>query len=77
MDPTLLVKDQIVEFAGGWQARVSEEYRKDVVFVQALGPMFCHHAFGIDHPIWKSAKVVDEMATAEPSSSASRPVAAE
>jgi hypothetical protein len=58
IDPTKLKKGEIVEFAGGWQAQMSEQVRKDVVFVETIGPLFYkHHAFGTDHPIWQTAKI--------------------
>lgn len=57
MNARELLEGQVVQFAGGWRARVSERIRSDVVFVEALTESpYRHHAFGIEHPIWQSAE---------------------
>ncbi len=57
LDPRSLPKDTIIQFHG-WKAKVSEQFRKDVVFVEALtSSAYRHHAFGIDHPIWDTARI--------------------
>ncbi len=59
VDPRSLAKGTIIQF-GGWQAKLSQA-RKDVVFVEALtDSAYRHHAFGINHPIWKSAKIAGQ-----------------
>jgi hypothetical protein len=60
MIATELREGQVIEFAGGWFAKVTEKIRDDVVFVEAITKCsYRHHAFGIEHPIWETAKVVE------------------
>jgi hypothetical protein len=58
VNPAELTEGQVIEFGGGWLAKVSEKIRSDVVFVEALCECpYRHHAFGLKHPIWDTAHV--------------------
>lgn len=54
-----LNEGDLIEFAGGWRARVSEKIRSDVIFVEAQCDCpYRHHAFGLEHPIWATARLI-------------------
>jgi hypothetical protein len=63
MNASELLEGQVIEFAGGWCAKVSEKIRSDVVFIEALtDEPYRYHAYGLKHPIWDTAKVIQPEA---------------